>query len=78
MIATMLALAVLILVLGPVWRAFQPGRNHPDCWLHRHDRDSIGLPEAAGYVGAQVIGEFGGAIMVWPARRHLVGHHPHR
>ena len=56
-IATMLALAVLILILGPVSGAhFNPVVTLADWWLHRRDNDSISLTEAAGYVGAQVLG----------------------
>jgi glycerol uptake facilitator-like aquaporin len=63
-IATMLALAVLILVLGPVSGAhFNPVVTAADWWLHRHQSDAIGLTEAAGYVGAQIIGAISGTIV---------------
>jgi glycerol uptake facilitator-like aquaporin len=63
-IATMLALAVLILVLGPVSGAhFNPVVTAADWWLHRRDPDGTSLPEAAGYVGVQLIGAISGSIV---------------
>lgn len=63
-IATMLALAVLVLILGPVSGAhFNPVVTLADWWLHRRDPDAIGLTEVAGYVGAQVLGAISGAIL---------------
>jgi glycerol uptake facilitator-like aquaporin len=63
-IATMLALAVLILILGPVSGAhFNPVVTLADWWLHRRDADTISLTEAAGYVGAQVLGAISGAVL---------------
>jgi glycerol uptake facilitator-like aquaporin len=63
-IATMLALAVLILILGPVSGAhFNPVVTLADWWLQRHDPDTIGLTEVAGYVAAQIIGAINGAVL---------------
>ncbi|WP_051367352.1 aquaporin [Hamadaea tsunoensis] len=63
-IATMLALAVLILVLGPVSGAhFNPVVTAADWWLHRRDPDHTGVAELGGYVGAQVIGAISGTIV---------------
>ncbi|MCP2323283.1 arsenate reductase [Hamadaea flava] len=63
-IATMLALAVLILILGPVSGAhFNPVVTLADWWLHRRDDDTIGLAEVVGYVGAQVLGAISGAVL---------------
>jgi glycerol uptake facilitator-like aquaporin len=63
-IATMLALAVLILVLGPVSGAhFNPVVTAVDCWLHRRDKAGPALSDAAGYVVAQVLGAISGAIL---------------
>jgi glycerol uptake facilitator-like aquaporin len=63
-IATMLALAVLILILGPVSGAhFNPVVSIADWWLHR--RSGIGLTgsETAAYVGVQTAGAIGGAVL---------------
>jgi glycerol uptake facilitator-like aquaporin len=63
-IATMLALAVLILVLGPISGAhFNPVVTIADWWLHRRDPDAPTPAEVAGYVAAQVLGAIGGAIL---------------
>jgi arsenate reductase len=63
-LATMLALAVLILVLGPVSGAhFNPVVTAADWWLHRRDPDALSLTEAAGYVAAQVIGAISGTVL---------------
>ncbi|NUT24210.1 MAG: aquaporin family protein [Hamadaea sp.] len=63
-VATMLALAVLILTLGPVSGAhFNPVVTLADWWLHRHDPDTIGVTEVAGYVGTQVLGAISGAVL---------------
>jgi glycerol uptake facilitator-like aquaporin len=63
-IATMLALAVLILILGPVSGAhFNPVVTLADWWLHRRDNDTISPAEAAAYVGAQVLGAISGAVL---------------
>lgn len=63
-IATMLALAVLILVLGPVSGAhFNPVVTLADWWMHRRDKDSLGPVEAASYAGVQILGAISGAIL---------------
>ena len=63
-IATMLALAVLILVLGPVSGAhFNPVVTLADWWLHRRDRDRLSVVEAAAYISAQTIGAISGAVL---------------
>lgn len=62
-IATMLALAVLILILGPVSGAhFNPVVTLADWWTHRR-RHITALGEVAGYVAAQVLGAISGAIL---------------
>lgn len=63
-IATMLALAVLILILGPVSGAhFNPVVTLADWWLRRRDEDRFPVAKAAGYVGVQVLGAISGAIL---------------
>jgi arsenate reductase len=63
-VATMLALAVLILILGPVSGAhFNPVVTLADWWLHRRDPDRISAHEAAAYVGAQILGAISGAVL---------------
>jgi glycerol uptake facilitator-like aquaporin len=63
-VATMLALAVLILILGPVSGAhFNPVVTLADWGLHRRDPDRISAPEAAAYIGAQILGAISGAIL---------------
>lgn len=69
-IATMLALAVLILVLEPVSGAhFNPVVTLADWWLRRADRAAPTAPNAptaptiAGYLAAQVSGAVGGSIL---------------
>jgi len=63
-IATMLALAVLILVLGPVSGAhFNPVVTLADWWTHRRDDGAPALGGVAGYVAAQVFGAISGAIL---------------
>jgi glycerol uptake facilitator-like aquaporin len=63
-IATMLALAVLILVLGPVSGAhFNPVVTLADWWTRRRTTDRAPLREAAGYIAAQVFGAISGAIL---------------
>jgi arsenate reductase len=62
-IATMLALAVLILILGPVSGAhFNPVVTIADWWTHRR-RQTTALGEVAGYVAAQVSGAISGAVL---------------
>jgi arsenate reductase len=63
-VATMLALAVLILVFGPV----SGGHLNPvvtliDWWLHRRAGNGLSFREAVGYVGAQTAGGIGGAVL---------------
>lgn len=59
-IATMLALAVLILVLGPVSGAhFNPVVTLADWWIHRR-LSPVGI---AGYVAAQVFGAISGSLL---------------
>jgi arsenate reductase len=63
-VATMLALAVLILVCGPVSGAhFNPVVTLADWWLHRRARGGLTGREAAGYVAAQTLGGIGGAVL---------------
>jgi glycerol uptake facilitator-like aquaporin len=63
-IATMLALAVLILVLGPISGAhFNPVVTLADWWLHRHEPDALTPTEVASYLAAQVFGAICGAIL---------------
>jgi glycerol uptake facilitator-like aquaporin len=63
-ITTMLALAVLILMLGPVSGAhFNPVVTLADWWLHRRDPDTLSLTEATAYIGVQVLGAISGAVL---------------
>lgn len=63
-ITTMLALAVLILILGPVSGAhFNPVVTLADWWLHRRDPDHLSVVEVAAYLGAQTLGAISGAIL---------------
>ena len=63
-IATTFALAVLILILGPVSGAhFNPVVTAVDCWLHRRDPDHLSATEAGAYIGVQVLGAISGAIL---------------
>jgi glycerol uptake facilitator-like aquaporin len=63
-ITTMLALAVLILMLGPVSGAhFNPVVTLADWWLHRRDPDTPSLTEATAYIGVQVLGAISGAVL---------------
>jgi glycerol uptake facilitator-like aquaporin len=63
-IATMLALAVLILIFGPVSGAhFNPVVSLADWWFHRRRGHGLGAGELAGYVLAQTIGAVGGAVL---------------
>jgi glycerol uptake facilitator-like aquaporin len=60
--ATALALAVLILVFGPVSGAhLNPVVTLADWWLHRDPHWSV--LELGGYVVAQTIGAIGGAVL---------------
>jgi glycerol uptake facilitator-like aquaporin len=59
-IATMLALAVLILALGPVSGAhFNPVVTLADWFLHRR----LSVLDIAGYVTAQILGAISGSIL---------------
>jgi glycerol uptake facilitator-like aquaporin len=63
-IATMLALAVLILVLGPVSGAhFNPVVTLSDWWLHRSDPGVMSAVDIAAYIVAQVAGAISGAVL---------------
>jgi glycerol uptake facilitator-like aquaporin len=63
-VATMLALAVLILIFGPVSGAhLNPVVSLADWWLHRRTGDGLAAREAAGYVAAQTVGGIGGAVL---------------
>lgn len=63
-IATMLALAVLILMLGPVSGAhFNPVVTIADWWLHRRDPGTLARIEVAAYIAAQVLGAISGALL---------------
>jgi arsenate reductase len=63
-VATMLALAVLILVLGPISGAhFNPVVTLADWWLHRRDPAAMTIGDVGGYVVAQVAGAISGAIL---------------
>jgi arsenate reductase len=63
-IATMLALTVLILILGPVSGAhFNPVVSAVDWWLGRGGGHGITARHLAAYVPAQVLGGIAGAIL---------------
>jgi len=63
-IATMLALTVLILVLGPVSGAhFNPVVTLSDWWLHRRDPAVLSMADIAAYIVAQIAGAISGAIL---------------
>jgi glycerol uptake facilitator-like aquaporin len=63
-VATMLALAALILIFGPVSGAhFNPLVSVVDWWLHRHSADRLATADLLGYVTAQTLGGIGGAIL---------------
>jgi glycerol uptake facilitator-like aquaporin len=63
-IATMLALAVLILILCPVSGAhFNPVVSIAVWWVHRRAGNGLSAGELAGYVAAQTIGAIGGAVL---------------
>jgi len=62
--ATVFALAVLILIFGPLSGAhFNPVVTLADWWLHRHDPDTFGPAEVTAYLGAQIAGAISGAIL---------------
>lgn len=61
---TTLALAVLILVLGPVSGAhLNPVVSVADWWLHRRTDAGLSTRDLVGYVAAQTLGAVGGAIL---------------
>jgi arsenate reductase len=63
-VATMLALTVLILVLGPVSGAhFNPVVSAVDWWLGRREGHGISARHLAAYVPVQVLGAIAGAIL---------------
>jgi arsenate reductase len=63
-IATMLALAVLILVLGPISGAhFNPVVTLADVWLHRRDKARLTTVTVVGYLAVQMAGGISGAIL---------------
>jgi arsenate reductase len=63
-VATMLALAVLILVLGPVSGAhFNPVVSAVDWWLGRGTGHGISARHLAAYIPSQVLGGIAGAIL---------------
>ena len=63
-LATALGLAVLILVFGPVSGAhFNPIVSAVDALLGRRDRTGLSGRELAVFVGAQLLGGIGGAVL---------------
>jgi arsenate reductase len=63
-IATALGLTVLILMFGPVSGAhFNPVVSLADWWTGRRDRTGLTSTELGTYVGAQVVGGIGGAVL---------------
>lgn len=63
-LATALGLAVLILTLGPVSGAhFNPLVSAVDAILGRRDRTGLSGRELAVFVGAQLLGGIGGAVL---------------
>lgn len=63
-VATMLALAVLIVVLAPVSGAhFNPVVSLADWWLGRAGRTGISIRDLGGYVVAQCAGGISGAVL---------------
>ncbi len=62
-LATTLGLAVLILALGPVSGAhFNPVVSAADAWLGRN-KGGLKSSELGAYVGAQIVGGIGGALL---------------
>ena len=63
-LATALGLAVLILVFGPVSGAhFNPLVSAVDALLGRRDRTGLSGRELVVFVGAQLLGGIGGAVL---------------
>jgi glycerol uptake facilitator-like aquaporin len=63
-IATAFALAVLILMLGPVSGAhFNPVVSLADWWLGRRHRTGLPARELGVYIGAQLVGGIAGSIL---------------
>jgi len=63
-VATAFALAVLILIFGPVSGAhFNPVVSAADWFLGRRHRTGLTLRDVAGYTTAQIAGAIGGAIL---------------
>jgi glycerol uptake facilitator-like aquaporin len=63
-VATMLGLAVLILIFGPVSGAhFNPAVSLVDWWLHRRSREGMSIPDLGAYVAAQILGAIAGAML---------------
>ncbi|WP_181069247.1 MIP/aquaporin family protein [Rathayibacter sp. AY1C5] len=63
-LATALGLGVLILTLGPVSGAhFNPLVSAVDAFLGRRDRTGLSGRELAVFVGAQLLGGIGGAVL---------------
>jgi arsenate reductase len=84
-IATAFALGVLILIFGPVSGAhFNPVVSAADWWLGRRVGTGLRPVELLVYVGAQVVGAIGGAVLAnlmyalapvsWSTKDRAAGH----
>ncbi len=63
-IATMLALAVLILIFGPISGAhFNPVVTIADWWLHQRAGNHLRIADVAAYTVAQTLGGIAGAVL---------------
>ncbi|GAA1878059.1 aquaglyceroporin AqpS [Asanoa iriomotensis] len=63
-IATAFALAVLIIVFGPISGAhFNPVVSLADWWLGRRDRSGLPTSDLAVYIGAQLLGATAGCVL---------------